>query len=128
MRIDGHACSETGMTPFQETLFGDGTINELQRMFLSKPKPFITKSETVRDGVLLEITVPWVAYFGCMNLKINRSRHWETLIDGGLKVSFQGQSDGFRNDQSAQDEYRLDRVPQVSARLAGFIQVNQVHG
>src|SRR5580658_7497449 len=127
MWVDGHACSETGMTPFQEALFGDCPIDELQRVFLSEAKPFITKNKTVGDGVLLKITVPWVADFSCMNLKINGPRCGEAFLDGGLEVSFQGQPDGFRNDQSAQDEYRLDCIPQVRARLAGFIQVNQVH-
>src|ERR1039458_6595768 len=128
MWIDSHARSETGMTPFQETLLGDRSIDELQGVFLREAKPFITKGEAVGDDVLLEVTVPGVADFSGMNLKLGGARGGEAFLDGSLEVLFQCQPEGFRNNQGAQDENRLDGIPQVRARLAGFIEVNQVHG
>ena len=128
MRVDGDARAEVAMTPFQEAFLGDRTIDELQVVFLGEAKPFITEGEALSDGVLLEVAIPGVADFSGMNLKIGRARQLEAFINSGLEVFFQCQPDGFRNYQSTQDENRLDGIPQVRAGLAGFIEVNQVHG
>ena len=127
MRINGHARSKTGLTPFKESLLGDCAIDKFEGVFLGEAKPFVAEGEAVGDGKLFEVAVAGIADFGGVNLEVFRARGGERLFDGGLQIFFQRQPHGFGDNQRAQDENRLDGIPQVRAGLAGFIQINQVH-